>query len=151
MNGAACATRKEGVVLGEKIGEAAGKIIGERVLGPEDGGAGKTRIEVSVQQSGKLLGLESSDILTYWSETREGGVVYGEGRGVTMTKEGDHCTWRGSGIGKLTGKGMAASYRGSMFYEAKGPRLSRLNGLCVVFEFQIDESGNTKAQLFEWK
>jgi hypothetical protein len=131
-------------VLGEKVGETTGKVTGQRVL--DEG-----KLEITAQETGKLLGLETSEFVTYSSELREGGVLYGEGRGVAMTREGDHCSWRGSGIGKLLGRGMAASYRGSIFYQAEGGRFSRLNGMCVIFEYQVDENGNTKSQLFEWK
>jgi hypothetical protein len=138
-------------MLGEKIGEATGKVIGQRVLSPEESGSRGPKIEVTLQESGKLLGLDTTGTLTYWSVLREGGIVYGEGRGVVMTKEGDSCSLWGTGIGKLTGRGMGAAYRGSIYYEAKGARLSRLNGTCVVFEFEVDENGNTKSQQFEWK
>src|SRR5262249_36022310 len=114
-------------------------------------GAGGPRVEVSVQESGTLLGLETQELLSFWAVLREGGALYGEGRGVAMTKEGDSCSWRGAGIGKPTGRGMAASYRGSIYYEAKAARFSRLNGTCAILEFQTDENGNTKSQLFEWK
>jgi hypothetical protein len=151
MQSATFSTRKEAHMLGEKVGEGTGKIIGQRLLGQDESEGAGPKIEVSVQEKATLLGVETSDLLTYWSVLREGGVLYGEGRGVAMSKDGESCSWRGSGIGKPTGRGMAASYRGSLFYEAKGPRFSRLNGTCVVFEFQIDENGNTKSQLFEWK
>jgi len=138
-------------MLGEKIGEGTGKIIGQRVLSPEESGFGGTKIEVSVQESGKLLGVETTSFLSYWTLPREGGYLYGEGRGVTIAKDGESCSWRGTGIGKFTGRGLAATYRGSLFYEAKGSRFARLNGTCVVFEFNVDEHGNTTGQLFEWK
>jgi hypothetical protein len=151
MQSATFSTGKEAHMLGEKVGETTGKIIAQRVLAQEESGAAGPRIEVSVQESGTLLGLETTGLLSYWSVLREGGVLYGEGRGVSMSKDGETCSWRGAGIGKATGRGMAASYRGSLYYEAKGPRLSRLNGTCVVFEYQVDENGNTKSQMFEWK
>ena len=56
---------------------------------------------------GKYKGIEGTDIGTYWTMPRLGGVMYGEGQGVvTTTKDGqDMATWAGQGIGRFTGLG----------------------------------------------
>ena len=135
-------------MLGEKIGEFSGKVTTQRVLPCEGSGP---KIEVSFQSTGKILGLDVNEIGTYWSVMRPGGAIYGEGQGVYMTKDGESCSWVGSGIGKPTGKGTGVSYRGSVYYQTTAARLTRLNTMCAVFEYEVDENGNSRSILSEWK
>ena len=135
-------------MLGELIGEGRGKITGLRVL-PSDGQAPK--LEVSFQGTGKILGYETTNLGTYESVLTPSGVFNGCGQGVIMTKDGDVATWTGTGVGKPTGKGMAASWRGSLQYQTASQRLAGLNKIVCVFEHEVDESGGTVDKLFEWK
>ncbi|MDW7733283.1 MAG: hypothetical protein SCH66_12765 [Methanolobus sp.] len=135
-------------MLGEMIGELDGKTIGSRVL-PSRGHGPK--IENTEQFQGKLLGIEVSDMTTYWTVVMEGGILYGEGRGVTMTKEGDTLTYTISGVGKFKDKGPAVSYRGALYYWTSSPKFSRLNGIATIYEYESDENGNSHAKLWEWK
>ncbi|MBI1955146.1 MAG: hypothetical protein HYS38_02020 [Acidobacteria bacterium] len=134
-------------MLGEALGEERGKITGHRVV---RSGAGGPRVEVTFQCTGKLLGMESSDIGTYWSAMRPGGFLYGEGQGIIMTKDGDTVIWVGQGTGRFkTGGGM--SWRGAVYYETASPKLARLNGAAVVFEHETDANDNVTTKLWEWK
>jgi hypothetical protein len=140
------------MALGELIEEESGKMTGQRVLdvnGP--------KIETSFKMNGKLKGIEGSDIGTYWTVMREGsepGVMYGEGQGVITTKDGQGmATWTGPGIGRFTAPGKI-SFRGSIFYRTTptgGGKLSSLNNVVGVFEFEVDEQGNCLAKVWEWK
>ena len=56
-----------------------------------------------------------------------------------------------AGIGKPTGKGLGVTYRGAIYYQTKSAKLARLNGTCVIFEYEVDEQGGSRAQLWEWK
>ena len=134
-------------MLGEQIGEVTGQITGMRVLPDEGNGA---KVEVSFQQSGTLLGAHVSDMGTYISVTRPDGTLFGDGQGVTMTDEGEAATWRGQGVGRFTGHGMAVSYRGAIYYQTTSQRLARLNGIAVVFEYETDESGKASSKAYEW-
>jgi len=134
-------------MLGEMIGEERGKATGYRVL-PSDGVGPK--VEVSFQASGKLLGIETTDIGTYWSVPKAGGFLHGEGQGVLTTRDGDMVTWVGQGVGKL-GSGGSATWRGAVFYSTTAPKLARLNGVAVVFEYEADQQGNTSSKVWEWK
>lgn len=135
-------------MLGEMIGEEQGKITGMRVL-PSDGTSPK--IEVSFQANGKLIGVETTNMGTYISTLMPTGVFYGVGQGISMTKDGDAIPWTGSGVGKPTGKGTAASWRGSIYFQTSSPRFARLNDVAVLFEYEVDENGNTADKLWEWK
>ncbi|MBI1897466.1 MAG: hypothetical protein HYS04_13225 [Acidobacteria bacterium] len=133
-------------MLGDQIGEARGKRTGRRVLQQDAG----VKLEVSFEASGKLLGLDVSEIGTYWAVTRSDGTLYGEGQGVVIGSDGDMATWRGQGVGQFRGGG-AVGYRGAVYYYSESPKLARLNKVAAVFEFEVDASGNTQSKLWEWK
>jgi hypothetical protein len=135
-------------MLGEKIGTSNGKVTNRRVLACEGGGI---RVEVSFQTTGKLLGHDITEIGTYTSMLKPGGSFFGEGQGVLMTKDGDAISWRGSGAGKPTGKGGGVAYRGAIYYDTASPKLAQLNSICGIFEYEVDEAGNTSAIISEWK
>ena len=135
-------------MLGDIVGEFWGKITSERVL-PSDGP--NPRIETSVQQRGKLLGVEMTDIVTYWSVMRPGGGLYGEANGVQMSGDGDALTYTAQGVGRFTGHGTAVSFRGSLFYQTSSQKFAHIGNVAVIFEFELDENGNTHATLWEWK
>ena len=134
-------------MLGEMLGEERGKMTGMRVLPAE--GAGP-RVEASWQGSGKLLGVEYNGMGTYIAVMTPAGVLSGQGQGVMMGKDGEMASWTGGGVGK-PGKGMAANWRGAIYYQSPSPKLARLNSVAVIYEFDVDENGNTHAKLWEWK
>lgn len=134
-------------MLGELIGETRGKRTARKVLAAE---GGRFKVEVSFEDSGKVLGVDINEIGTYWSEPRPDGTLYGEGQGVLLGADGSQVTWKGAGVGRF-GAGGAVSYRGAVFYSTAAPKLARLNGVAAVFEFDVDAEGNTHSKLWEWK
>jgi hypothetical protein len=135
-------------MLGEMIGEGKGKITSVRVLPFEGTGP---RLEVSFQGAGKLLEQEITEVGTYISMLTPHGVLHGAGQGLITTKNGEIATWTGIGVGRPTGHGMAASWRGSICYQTSSNHLSGLNQISAVFEYEVDENGNTVEKLWEWK
>lgn len=133
-------------MLGEQIGEARGKRTGRRVLSADAG----FKVEVSFEISGKLLGIDYNDFGTYVAAPRPDGTLYGEGQGVSMSKDGDMATWKGAGVGRFVGGG-AVSYRGAIYYSSASPKLARLNNVAVAYEFEVDPSGNVQLKAWEWK
>ena len=132
-------------MLGELIYQGSGKRIVRRVLSSEP-----VKVEVTFEGGGKVLGVEAMEIGTYTSVIRPDGTIYGEGAGVLMTTAGDSITWKGAGVGTFKERG-AVSYRGAVYYQTASPKLSRLNTVAGVFEFESDESGNTQSKIWEWK
>jgi len=132
-------------MLGEMIGELKGKIIGMRVLPMEC----CPKIESSFQDVGKILGVDVTDTGTFWSLFKEDGGIYGEGRGMLMTNDGEIATWKAQGIGKMKGK--ASDYRASVFFNTSSKKLARLNDIVGIVEYSVDEEGNTYEKLWEWK
>jgi hypothetical protein len=144
-------------MLGDLIYEHKGKVIGQRVLGnaSEKGEVVVLpKIETTFSADAKLKGtIDITDTGTYLSIIRPGGMLHGEGQGLYMTKDGsgETATWTGQGVGRLTGGGRV-SYRGSLFFRANlTGKLSFLNNIVTVFEYEVDESGNTTAKMWEWK
>ena len=134
-------------MLGEQIAEGRGKRTGRRVLSTD---GGTFRVEVSFEDTGKILGYDYHEVATYWSEPRPDGSLYGEGQGVVMTPDGGVATWKGAGMGKF-GEGGAVNYRGAIHFTTATPKLARLNSCAVLFEFDVDAQGNTHSKNWEWK
>jgi hypothetical protein len=133
-------------MLGEQISESHGTRTARRVLSTSP----TFKVEVSFEANGKLLGMDAHSIVTYWSEGRPDGSLYGEGQAVVVTQDGDTATWKGQGVGKFLDSG-ALSYRGAVYYSTASPKLARLNTVATVFEFEVDADGNTAEKSWEWK
>jgi hypothetical protein len=138
------------MALGEQIGEARGKVTGQRVLNVE----GTPKMETSFAMEGNYRGTPSTDVGTYSAVLREG-VLHGEGQGIVTSKDGQGmASWTGQGVGRFTSPGKV-SFRGSLFYRApsasEGGKLSFLNNMVVVFEYEVDETGGCSVKIWEWK
>jgi hypothetical protein len=138
-------------MLGDLIYEHKGKVIGQRVLESRQEEERLPKIETTFSAAAKLKGaIDISDIGTYWSVVRPGGMLYGEGQGLYTTKDGEMATWTGQGVGRFAGG--RVSYRGSLFFRTDSTgKMSFLNNIVGVFEYEVDESGNTAAKMWEWK
>jgi len=93
-----------------------------------------------------------NELGTYWSIVKPGGILHGQGQGVYTTRDesGEMTLWTGYGVGHVTGSGRV-SYRGSLFYRTNSTgKLAFLNNLVGVFEFNVDEAGNTIGKVWEW-
>jgi hypothetical protein len=129
------------------LGEVRGQGISTRVL--EDEGRGP-RMEVTDQGTGTLCGVGVNQTVTYVGTMRPNGTLSGEGAGVTMTSSGGAATFRGAGVGTFVRPGVLR-WRGSLFYESATDELARLNGIAVLFEYEIDEAGKSEGRFYEWK
>ena len=133
-------------MLGEQIAEETGKVMVRRVISVDGG----SRIEVTVQGTGKLLGIETRNTVTYCAGIRPDGSLYGEALGLVVGKGGEQATFKGSGVGKLL-EGGAVSYRGALYHYSDSAKLRRLNTVAALFEYEADADGNTKTKYWEWK
>ena len=133
-------------MLGEQIGEETGKVTVRRVISVDGG----TKVEVTTQSTGKLLGVETRNSVTYVAGIRADGSLYGEAQGLVVGKGGEQATFKAAGVGKLLDGG-AVSYRGASYYYSDSPNFRRLNAVAVVFEYSADADGNTKSKSWEWK
>ena len=133
-------------MLGEQIGEENGKVTVRRVISVDGG----TKVEVSTQSTGTLLGVETRNTVTYVAGIRPDGTLYGEAQGLVVGKGGEQATFKAHGVGRLL-EGGAVSYRGASYYYSDSPKLRRLNAVATLFEYEADADGNTKSKLWEWK
>ena len=133
-------------MLGEQIGEETGKVTVRRVISVDGG----TKVEVSVQGTGNLMGVETRNTVTYCAAIRPDGTLYGEAHGLVVGKAGEQATFKAHGVGRLL-EGGAVSYRGASYYYSDSPKLRRLNNVAALFEYEADADGNTKSKLWEWK
>lgn len=137
-------------MLGEKLGETSGRVTVRRVLPGDD--YRFVKMEVTVEETGTLLGADGMNAGTYTAFERVPGQLYGEGQGVMGSSEGDTAIWKGHGIGRMTGEGMGMSFRFSLAVQAApGGKLAHLNEVLVIGEHEVDATGNTRTTIFEWK
>ena len=135
-------------MLGEMLLEETGKTLGVRVLDSEPG---TVTMEVSVQTEGRLLGIAETTVWTYWSKTRPDGSMYGEGKGVMTTTDGDVIGLVGSGTAKAVGPDGTIRYRGAIYFNTAAAKYARLNGSAGVHEYDLSASGNLTTKVWEWK
>ncbi len=109
----------------------------------------RTEDGVSFKQSGKLLGVEGVDRATYWSMMAGPDALYGEGAGTLMSRAGEMAMYRATGTAKM--KGPMPVWRGVLYFQSQTPKWSALNGVAVVYEYEIDENDTTHVKLWEWK
>jgi hypothetical protein len=137
------------MALGELIEESRGKITGQRVLNVE----GIPKMETSFMMEGNFSGIPCTELGTYTSML-SGGVLHGEGQGIVTTKDGQGIvSWTGQGVGRFTGPGKV-SFRGAIYLQtpsSEGGKLSNLNNMVGVFEYETDEMGNCSSKTWEWK
>ncbi len=136
-------------MLGERLGESAGKITGIRVL-PTEGQ--QIKIEVSFQGQGTLVGQPITDFGTYWQTMRPGGVLYGEGHVLMLGSNGDAADWAGGGggVGRAIGAGFKASYGVYGALHSGQGTLERLGTVATAIEYGTEEDGSYRWQLWEW-
>ena len=135
-------------MLGEILIEETGKTLGLRVLDSE---AGAVKLEVSVQTEGRVLGVAETTLWTYCSKTRSDGSMYGEGKGVMTTKDGDVIGLLGSGTAKAPGPDGTVHYRGAIYFHTAAAKYARLNGTAAVHEYDVSASGSLTTKVWEWK
>ena len=134
-------------MLGELLTDERGQITTMRVL-PSDNGP---TMELSFRATGQLLGTDFTDLATYESVVRDDGTLFGDGQGVAMTVDGAVVNYSGQGVGRFTGRGMAVSWRGAVYFQTGSDKFARLNGVAGVYEFEVDENGQTTAKTWEWR
>jgi hypothetical protein len=131
------------MALGEVVAEAQGMVSGLRAL--ENG-----RIEVTLQGTGKVPGIDIADVASFWSEMRPNGSAYGEGYSMHMGSDG-MAEWKGTDVGKATGPGSWRYSYGGAYKKATSSKWARLLDVFTVGEYAADANGNYQWKLWEWK
>ncbi|MEE3202933.1 MAG: hypothetical protein VX262_06525 [Acidobacteriota bacterium] len=134
-------------MLGDLLYEETGQVTGMEVLPPEDG---SVVVKVSLQASGTIQGVTHTSMWTDISTTRADGSTFDHGRGVMTTADGDVVHVVGRASGQSGGPGSPIRARGAFHFQTNSDKLSRLNSLAGVFEYNIDPDGNSKGKIWEW-
>jgi hypothetical protein len=132
-------------MLGPQIEEGQGKRTARRIIATEPG----PKVEATVEETQKLLGIEGLTLITYTSSIKPDGSLDGEGEGIFLSPQGDRVTWKGIGVGRFT-EGGAIHYCGSLSFTTTSQKLAKLNGISGVFQWEIDAQGNTHSKIWEY-
>ena len=134
-------------MLGELIGELTGKVVGQRVIRSH---SGELKIERSLEEKGKILGMDVTFVATVMMRERPQGGMFTHGNGIMMTMKGEKVTLHGSGITTVM-KGPGMSLRGVRYAQSSSPSFSRLNNVALAFEIEIMPDGTMHDKMWEWK
>lgn len=71
---------------------------------------------------------------------------------MTNDDSGEIATLTVQGVGRITGPGGKVSFHVSTFFfrSTSTGKLASLNNVVGVFEYEMDESGNSTAKIWEW-
>ena len=133
-------------MLGEQIGEERGQVLARRVLP----GTGTPQVEVTIEARGRILGIDHTHMATYTATVQPDGSLLGQGQGLIRGAGNEVASWTGGGAGRFRDDG-GVSWRGALYFHSQSPPLDRLNGIAVIYEYEVDASGKTEATLTEWK
>jgi hypothetical protein len=134
-------------MLGKKIGQGTGKVVGLRVLKGETAGFKKMEISFSAEET--WYGQQVSVNVTALTVEKAPGVVYSEFDGIAMTADGAGAVF--DGIGALTmGEGGTMKIRGASSMATRSESLSKLNGVLVVSEIDVAADQTCKITHWEW-
>jgi len=133
-------------MLGEKVGSVQATTT-VKTLSAENS---RPVFEVSAQGSGKLGDGDVTMMATYSANVQADGSLYGEcpNAGVIMAQDGIG-TFRATGAGAFTEDG-GSTFRGAVYVQSDAPSLSSLNGKALVYEWDVDASGNATWEIWEW-
>ena len=97
------------------------------------------------------MGVEVNELYTGTIVQQPGGALYMEGNGInTSSAGGESEVLKFRGMGRSTGAGYKAIYRGSTFCESASSKFAKLLTLMTVWEVDIDEAGNFLLKIREW-
>ena len=112
-------------------------------------------IETSISASGSARGTQVNENITFVAKPISVGVLHGKGQGVMTAGNSEMATLIGEGIGRLVTNGV--KWRGPIFYRTAstgiggGGKLSFLNNLVGLVDFEVDAEGNLSSKVWEWK
>src|SRR5690348_2805034 len=124
-------------MLGDEIGSTKGTVSSFRMLRNE----GMPQVETNFEGTGELLGQKVTELATFWAQPRMDGSFYGTCNGLVVTPDAMNASYRGVGVGRMTGQGLHAWWRGALFYESFSPVFAGLSTIAVMFEYDIADDG----------
>jgi hypothetical protein len=95
-------------MLGDKLGDEHGKVTVRRILPGDD--YCYVKMEINFEAQVTILGVQGMDTGTYTIFERIPGQLYGEGRGIILTADGEGAIWNGHGVGRMTADGSVFAF-----------------------------------------
>lgn len=126
-----------------------GKVTHYRTLDFEN-----SKIETTISGNVTLKNdINAYDNLTYWSIPQLDGTYYSEGNGTLIGKGGDElASWRAVGKGHYSDSGQTKINIGSAIFRTKPSGvMAFLNNTIGLYEYEIDNKGNTAGKMWQWK
>lgn len=136
-------------MLGERIGEEKGRVTTRRILEGDD--YRYVKMEITFEAEITIFGIKGMDMGTYTIFERIPGQLYGEGRGIIMTQDGEGIIWNGHGVGTMTGEGLGAKFAAAVAFQTSSEKMARLNTVLGVVEHTTGADGSASSVLWEWK
>jgi len=136
----------ETIMLGEKVGSIQATTT-VKTLPAKDS---RPVFEVSAQGAGKLGDGDVTMMATYSANMLADGSLYGEcpNSSAIIAQDGVG-TFRATGAGAFTADG-GSTFRGVAYVQSAAPSLAGLNGKALVYDWDVDSSGNATWELWEW-
>lgn len=114
------------------------------------------KLETSFVENDTIKGgsTKATDMGTYSSVIKSDGAIYGEGKGIITTPNGEMTTWTGQGIGHVMADG-TTRFTGTLLFSnpfpEKAGNLSFLNNMVGIFIYDIHADGKISSKVWEIK
>ena len=124
-----------------------GNLVGIRVLNV----IGEPQLEYSIVENGTITGIGNVTNIQTWIDTlRTPKLIYGEGKGVMITDDGQRATWIGYDIGQLQNNG-SIIYKGiTIFNNNATGDMAFLNNL-VGLHITTVQDNNQATKIWKWQ
>ena len=124
-----------------------GNLVGTRVLNV----IGEPQLEYSIVENGTITDIGNVTNIQTWIDTlRTPKVIYGEGKGVMITDDGQRATWIGYDIGQLQNNG-SIIYKGiTIFNNNATGDMAFLNNL-VGLHITTVQDNNQATKIWKWQ
>jgi hypothetical protein len=112
---------------------------------------GEPQLEYSIVENGTITGIGNVTNIQTWIDTlRTPKVIYGEGKGVMITDDGQRATWIGYDIGQLQNNG-SIIYKGiTIFNNNATGDMAFLNNLVGLHITTVQDS-NQATKIWKWQ
>ena len=123
-----------------------GKLIYQRVVNA----IGYPQIEVSVIEHGILTGIGNvTDIQTWLDTYRTANTIYGEGKGVMISADGQMAPWIGFGIGQIQNNGTTL-FKDIIIFSDKATGNMKFLDNQIGLRIATVQENNQTAKIFRW-
>ena len=136
------------MALGDLVLDETGTVTGIRVLSTDVSGA---KLEIDLRTTGTIRGMAETCLWTYWQLMRPDGSIYGQGRGVMTTQDGDVLQLIGHGSGQVPAPGDPTKFRTMLHAHTTSAKYADLNTIGLVGNYDVTADVKAVNKAWEWK